>query len=93
MDWKNGEGEIVVMKLTRLPLSAFVGVVPPKGLDSLFHRANCYWLINVDRFFFFFYFFPHGASVCPRYSMVQEGCAIHYVYYVVRLHLLIRSCD
>lgn len=28
MDWKNGEGEIIVMKLARLPLSAFMGVVP-----------------------------------------------------------------
>jgi len=60
MDWKNGEGEIIVMKLARLLLSAFMGAVP-EGWDrrALFHRADCYWLIDVDRFFF-----PRDASAC-----------------------------
>jgi len=52
MDWKNGEGEIIVMKLARLPLSAFMDAVPEgRGRRALFHRADCYWLIDVDRFF------------------------------------------
>lgn len=52
MDWKNGEGEIIVMKLARLPLSAFMGVLPEgRSRCALFHRADCYWLIDVDRFF------------------------------------------
>ena len=31
MDWKNGESEIIVMKLVRLPLSAFMGVGMSRG--------------------------------------------------------------
>jgi hypothetical protein len=31
MDWKNGESEIIVMKLARLPLSAFMGVDMSRG--------------------------------------------------------------
>lgn len=31
MDWKNGESEIIVIKLARLPLSAFMSVGMSRG--------------------------------------------------------------
>lgn len=49
------ESEIIVMKLARLPLSAFMDVGEAKGRSrprALFHSADCYWLIDVDRIFF-----------------------------------------
>lgn len=71
MDWKNGEGEIIVMKLARLPLSAFMGVVPEgRARRALFHRANCYWLIDVDRFF---PPLPRDASACGI-RLYREAC-------------------
>lgn len=45
MDWKNGESEIVVMKLARLPLSAFVGVVPTEGFAFGFAFSPCQLLL------------------------------------------------
>lgn len=67
MDWKNGEGEIIVMKLARLPLSAFMGAVPEgRARRALFHRADCYWLIDVDRFFFSPATLPPAVFDCTR---------------------------
>lgn len=50
-------------EISATPAVSFCGRrVPPEGLASLFHRANCYWLINVDGGVFFF-FFLHVASI------------------------------
>lgn len=74
MDWKNGKGEIIVMKLARLPLSAFMGVVPEgQARRALFHRADCYWLIDVDRFFFLP---PRDASASVVFDCTRGVCEV-----------------
>lgn len=63
--------EIIVMKLARLPLSAFMGILPKGSPGRTFARcADCYWLIDVDRFFFHFplLFFPAFYAAYPRRS-------------------------
>lgn len=62
--------EIIVMKLARLPLSAFMGVVPKGRPGALSHRADCYWLIDVDSFSLFLFFFLH-ATFSPAHGALS----------------------
>lgn len=59
--------EIIVMKLARLPLSAFMGVLSKGSARALLRRAaDCYWLIDVGRFFFVIFSLPDTALPLAR---------------------------
>lgn len=55
--------EIIVMKLARLSLSAFMGILP-KGSRAFARCTDCYWLIDVDRFFSF-------PSIFSRFALAM----------------------
>jgi len=78
MDWKNGErGRNHCNEISATPAVSFYGhrcysegsvSVTRARARALFHRADCYWLIDVDRISFFsLFFFP----LCTRDASVR----------------------